>query len=444
MLSSYQNNPNTIKANAFQLNEVRLYTNLNEADQWIDLKSNVTSITIKESILTTGITAEIGIQDGRSLLEAFKITGNEKITIFISRNEVTGDTKEYKLELYIAEINQYSRTKPGSQDYNLKCISLHLYNNQFITLVRPFNGSFGNIIKDVCKTNLKISNDKLDISTSTGVGKGIFPRLKPLSAIQWLLKNCTDDGTPFFFYETIQGKIKLKSYKELLEQDVYAEYNNYPFTEFDVATSEDAIAAFNEELRKIRSLSSDFNISKFKSASEGVYGSQVFNVDIATKKMEKISYTFKDQSNKRLNEFKSYSSNVEFLGRKLDAHTEGKNYFISKNSLAFDSEKNYHNEFGQIHLESSARLYNLNALTKELTIAGDFDLELGALLDLVIQRVGADAYEEPKDKYLSGKYLLTGKVHTFTGEGYYMKIKVKKDSFLESPDNILKIKRDES
>jgi len=443
MLSSYQNSPNTFKANAFELNELRLYTNLNQSDQWIDLKANVTSITIKESLFTNGLTAEIRVEDARSLLEAFKITGNEKIELHISRSEITGETKEYKFDLYIAEINEYSRTQAGMQSYNLKCISLHLYNNQFITLVKPFNGSYGSIIKDICKTNLKISNDKLDISTSTGVGKGIFPRLKPHSAIQWLLKNCIDNGTPFFFYETIQGKVKLKSYKELLDQDVYAEYNNLPFLDNDITKNDNAIDAFNEELRKIRSLSSDFNISKFKSASEGVYGSQVFNLDIATKKMEKIVYNFKDDPIKRLNEHKSFSSNVEFLDRKLDTHTEGKNYFISKNSLAFNNLKNYHNAFGQDNLEASSRLYNLNSLTQEFTIPGDFDLELGGLVDLYIQKVGADANEEAKDQYLSGKYLVAGKVHTFTGQGYYMKVKLKKDSFLESADEILKITRDE-
>ena len=442
MLSSYQNNPNSIKANTFQLNELRLYTNLKEDDQWIDLKNNISSLTIKESILSNGITADIGIRDGRSLLEAFKITGNEKIELHISRHEITGNTKEYKLELYIAEINQYSRTQAGSQNYTLKCISLHLYNNQFITIVKPFSGSYGKTIENICKSDLKIPSDKLDISTFTGNGKGIFPRLKPLYAIQWLLKNCTDEGTPFFFYETIQGKVKLKSYKELLDQDVYAEYNNLPFTDNDITKNDDAVGAFNEELRKIRSLSSDFNISKYKSGSEGVYGSQLFNFDISTKQSEKISYKFKENKQKQLNDNKSYSTNVEFLGRKIDQITEGKNYFVSQNSLAFDDEKNYHNSFGQNSLESASRLFNLNALTKDLTIAGDFDLELGSILDLNIQRVGADPNEEARDQYLSGKYLLTGKIHTFTGEGYFMKIKVKKDSFLESADEILKIKRE--
>jgi len=442
-MSNYNlHTPNTSKATVYKLNAVDLYTNLNSESQYIQLRNSVTNIVIKESLFTNGITADIGISDGQSILEAFKLGGNEKIILHISRSEVTGETKEYKITLYVAEINNYSRTRIGVQNYNLKCVSEYLYANQLITLTRSFEGSYGNIIKDICKTNLKISNKKLDISTSTGVAKGIFPRIKPLSAIQWLLQNCADDGTPFFFYETIQGKVKLKSYKELLDQGVYAKYNNHPFTKKSLAKTDKAFDAFNEELRKIRSLSSDLNISKYKSASEGVFGSQSLNIDIATKTKPTVEYTFIDEEKKKLNPFKSFSNNLKFLDRPITDHKKGKNYFISKNSLAYgDNLKNYHNDFGQNNLESSSRLYNLNALTKDITVAGDFDLELGSIIDLYIIRAGAQGKEIPKDLYLSGNYLVTGKIHTFTKEGYFIKLKIKKDSFIESADDILKITR---
>ena len=130
------------------------------------------------------------------------------------------------------------------------------------------------------------------------------------------------------------------------------------------------------------------------------------------------------------------------MDRKINEMPDVKNYFISKNSLAFGNQSNYHNDFGQGNLEANSRLQNLNALTKEITIAGDFDLELGAKLDLNIQRVGADGYEDPKDQYISGNYLLLSKTHTFTSKGYFIKALLKKDSFIESVDKIVKINRE--
>lgn len=438
---NYQSNP-TFSATAFQINEVKLYSNLNDKNQFIDISNLISTLTIQESLLKNSISADISIIDAVSLIEAFKLNGNEKIEILITRKQLKGEEKEYSLKLHIAEINNYSRTKAGSHAYNLKCVSEHVYNNQYITLVSPFQGSYGKIIDNICKTNLKISKDKLDISGATGVGKGVFTRVKPLYAINWLLENCHDDGTPFFFYETIQGKIKLKSYKELLAQDVYAEYNNNPYTREDLSTQSDPIVAFNEELRKIRSLSSDFKISKLKSSSSGVYSSQAFNVDISNKVTDKSSFTLVENKNKQLNDKKSFSDNIKFMDRKINEMPDVKNYFISKNSLAFGNQSNYHNDFGQGNLEANSRLQNLNALTKEITIAGDFDLELGAKLDLNIQRVGADGYEYPKDQYISGNYLLLSKTHTFTSKGYFIKALLKKDSFIESVDKIVKINRE--
>lgn len=39
--------------------------------------------------------------------------------------------------------------------------------------------------------------------------------------------------------------------------------------------------------------------------------------------------------------------------------------------------------------------------------------------------------EDFKDNILSGKHLITGIVHHFSKEGYFIKVKAKKDSFLK-------------
>ena len=40
--------------------------------------------------------------------------------------------------------------------------------------------------------------------------------MKPLSAINWLTRNITDSGTPYYFYQTSNGKVHLKSQIEMI------------------------------------------------------------------------------------------------------------------------------------------------------------------------------------------------------------------------------------
>ena len=80
-MASTSNYPNTFKASAYGLDEAKLYTNLNQEDQWIDIRTAIAEITIIESIFNAGISVQIQVVDTRSILEALKIIGNEKIKL---------------------------------------------------------------------------------------------------------------------------------------------------------------------------------------------------------------------------------------------------------------------------------------------------------------------------------------------------------------------------
>ena len=87
-------------------------------------------------------------------------------------------------------------------------------------------------------------------------------------------------------------------------------------------------------------------------------------------------------------------------------------------------------------------LKNLNTITLEATIPGDFSLKLGDKINALINRAGSDSKEESTDQYLSGNYIITNIVHKFTSQ-YQMELTLQKDSFIESIDKIIKIDRKE-
>ena len=98
-------------------------------------------------------------------------------------------------------------------------------------------------------------------------------------------------------------------------------------------------------------------------------------------------------------------------------------------------------------LKAEAYHHNLNTVKQELLLTGDFDFEVGIVINLKLLK-SADitqeiiASEEKKDETLSGNHLVTGIVHHFGSEGYFMSVTAKKDSFIRKLEGIKGDKND--
>ena len=432
---------NATRPDSYTVEKVHLFTNLNGDDQFVDLTFVSQNIIITEGISTMGISLDVTILDAAGILEGYKVMGNEKVLVQISRHDVASKTKnEYILNLRIANIGNYSRLKDSLQTFTLTCVSDYVYNNNLQTITNHFEGSIGVSIKNLCG-QLKINEDDLQINEETNIAFGVYPRLKPLSAIKWLLLNATDAQTPFFFYQRIaDNKIVLESYKDMVDKEVFDTYRYAPFFSEDIDTKEFE-QRYEEERKKITTVSSDLNISQLRSVADGAYGSTLHTIDIATKKYSKdVDYSY--TRNEKLNPNDSISDNMKLMDKPMKDHKEGKNFFVSQNSLAFDDGKNKPNYSGAItkgYLNAHSYLKNLNTVTLDITIAGDFTLKLGDKINVDINRAGSDSKEIPIDVYLSGNYIITKIVHKFA-VNYSMILTIQKDSFTDSIDDIIKIK----
>jgi len=432
---------NAIRPHSYVVEKVHLFTNLNSDEQFIDLTFVSQNITITESIFSMGISLDVTIGDATGILEGYKIMGNEKILIQISRSDiVSGEKKEYTLNLRVANIGNYSRLRDTIQTFTLTCVSDYVYHNNLKTLTRPFEGSIGDSIKKICK-ELGIDEKDLEINSETGPAFGIYPRLKPLSAIKWLLLNATENKTPFFFYQRISdNKVVLESYKNMIDKEVFDTYNYSPYFKPELMKG-DLKDSYEEERKKITTLSSDLNISQLRSIADGCYGSTLHTIDIATKKYTtegELEYSYKRET--KLNPEDSISDNIKLMDTPVKDYKKGKNFFVSQNSLAFGEDKiNYSGAIGPGYLEAHSYLKNLNTVTLDITLNGDFDLKLGDKINTEINRAGADSKEVAADQYLSGNYIITKIVHNFAKK-YEMILTIQKDSFIESIDEIIKIK----
>lgn len=398
--------------------------------RFVDIKDLVQQIQIYEDINKPFLEVVISLRDSTNFLELSKLNGHEDVNLKIQRQaggEDRDSKEKFELELSVAEIFNYVRQEPGIQYYKLRCVSRHLYNSQVKTLRRSFEGSIGKLVKDICTKDLEV--EKLDINTDTQeVIKGIYPTLRPLHAINWLLRNAYDNGTPYYFYETTKDGIQFNSLENLFAKDVYKEYEFKPFFEFEMGTKE----AYDEQARRINQFGSELGMSKLESMANGSYASTLHTLDISKKEYKKDFFNYDSSNPAKLNKKKPFTDFTKFKDRKLPDLKEGKHYFISRNTDAYPSHKNYHEPNHITLMKGQSHLSNMNFMTHSFSIAGDFEMTVGKKIKLKIIKasdmVEIDQPTVPLDKYLSDNYLVTSVSHFIGPETYTMQLKVQKDS----------------
>ena len=144
-----------INPESYILEHCKFYNN---QDKDVDIKSFVQKIELYEDLNNPFLEGVIFIQDAANFLEEQKVAGNEKIELKLKRKPIdaTKETvSEFDLTLYIAEVFIFVRGEPGIQYYKFRVVSEQLYLNQSKTLQRSFQGSIGELVKDICTKDLK-------------------------------------------------------------------------------------------------------------------------------------------------------------------------------------------------------------------------------------------------------------------------------------------------
>ena len=240
------------------------------------------------------------------------------------------------------------------------------------------------------------------------------------------MRNAVEDNTPFYFYETAFNGVNFDSYKNLVQQDVYREYNHR--ADFTLAPL--TPKSYEEIASRIRKFSSTLNLSKLASLSEGAYAATLHEIDIATKSYTKKDLRYDKDIKYKLNDYKPFNDNVKFKDLPFNDSIDSIHYYINQNSKAFN-QFNYHAPTSPTIMSRQSYLENVDLLSHTLTLAGDFELTPGAVISLLIPK-STDIESlnlDPRDRILSGKHMVTSIEHRFSNSEYTMNLVVQKDSF---------------
>jgi len=408
----------SLTPSSYSLHYVKIKSNkpVNGNDVF-DITNLVRSFEIEENIYNPFLQVIIKINDATNLIESLKLIGNEDIEMLIKRTpkkESSQDKAKWELKLKVAEIFGYVKSLGTKQSYSLRCVSKQLYNNEAKVLQRPFQNTIGKLIKDIVDKDLKVEKSDID-TTSKGIIKGIYPTLKPLSAANWLLRNASDDGTQFFFYESVVDGLRLKSYKTLLKEDEYDFYEFRPTFKYELGSPE----SYDEVRRRIRNVLGVDGQSKLTQLSNGTYGSTLYTLDIAEKKYEKFLFNYENKPLEKLEKFKPFSNEDKILDQKYSDLKNARHHYVSLNTGLYDGFDNYHQPTQPTLLKQMAQVSGLSDQLLEIVIPGDFDLCVGKKIKINIVKSGdTESLDESTmiDKQISGKYLITRIKNDFSTE----------------------------
>lgn len=416
-----------ITPTSYDISSVKMF--IGDKSNSIEIKDVIASIVITESIYSSSIEVDIRIIDGVNLFEMSRLIGGEEIHLKLFR--IIDPTTTFKdaqnkfdIKVNVASVIDHNKKEIGMQLYTLRCYSKHTFVSALKEINRSFQGVPNALVTDICRKDLAFSDSILFTNKNTNEIKGIYPNLKPLEAINWILRNCSgEDNTPLFFYETIQNGLQFNSYSELLDQETYITYNDKSFNDAPKDKS-----TYDAAATKIRKMSSSLDMSVYDMIQSGVFSSNTQSLDIATKSYKNTPFKFKGKSN--LNGFKPFADVIEFDNNTLMDSTKSKEYFINVNSKAFGDVNNYHNPLKDLLADKQSCVNALNFMTLDLLINGDFNLISGSLVNLKLIKTGNGNEIRNVEKAFSGKYLVTSVVHTFGEDEYVCNVVLQKDSML--------------
>lgn len=459
-------------------------------NQKLDIKNFVGELSINESIYKNAINVDIRIMDNSKLYSGLRLNGSEKIRLVIGRN---ADTllELFNLDLVISDLDLFTQVSNDMQSYVLKCVPEYTLINQTKTISDSFTDII-EAVKSICHGDLKIPNIKLDrplkreIESSALKGliaankkknnpfginltseqenekllpsqpaKGIYPLMKPLSVINWLVRNISNNSTPYYFYQTSNGIVKLRSYQDMLNNpnsfNADTAYTNVESLAYYAVedTMKDSEKDFYEiEKFKILKLNQPSNLSTIKNISSGSYASNKHSIDIYKKEYIGDD-TFEYSGMKTLNPSKPFSDSVKFGEKKLLDNKTSRNYFVNLNSGAFDDNNlgNYHSIINDTIQKKEAYFNIIDSQIQEIVINGDFLVESGQTINLeILQNLSADKKLKDEeidtpDKMLSGTYLVTALQHSFENQKFTTRLRVKRDSYdldMNEPEKVFK------
>jgi hypothetical protein len=398
----------------FKVNELVIVTKAGN----IDISSMYEEINIFDSLFMPVMSGKVLIKDSVGLSGKLIFDGSESLLIDIIKSEDNPEVANFKKAFRIYK--QSDRTNDGlnSENYILHFVSDELMYSDQQRINQGYENSYSEIIKKILTDYLKVSLNQLGgvYNDTTGIRQIVIPNLRPLEAIEWCAKRCTDkqNSPNFMFYQNYTG-YNFASLSDLLTKpeilDVRFEPKN---TKNSNALTEISSA------RSMEIVSQTDNVDKIRS---GVNAATFIGFDPITKMIFKKQISYGDHYNsiKHGNENANISAienrdkikNTEAFNSKkivasFSAARQYSNYIKKYDPTSISKEDNVEEYFSK----RKAIIKNLMNRRIKFTMPGNFQLTSGFNVNVIVPNLAKkEKGSDNEDLSVSGKYLIVGTRH---------------------------------
>ena len=431
---------NTVQAPAgifypqdFSLEKLNFITS---AGQRFQMKKLMVEMSYYEDIYSFCVSGSITLRDSMGFIELLELTGNEYMEINFGK--IKGATNSDDQIFHVYKVGKRLPTgNKNDEFYTLYFCSEELYLSEQLKISKSYSGQkISDIITNILTNTLKVNSSKINVIEPTiGVYNFVVPRFKPLETISWLstyARPTTGNGADMLFYENRNG-FNFRSLQSIYKDPVYATYK-YQQKNLDKkleSTQDKATTVLDYEFVKTYDM--------LEHTNSGVFANQLISLDPVTRKsnITNFDYTKYQEDNDSLNGKSVLNPIPNRLGL-----TQNQNYSaVTKVVISNPGQaqvpyikQSPGSVSGDTFLETSipnrtAQLSLANFTMLKLMIPGDPGITAGAVINFDLMSIKPTNTTRDKDKFYSGKYLVTAVRHILNDGGSYITVlEIAKDS----------------
>lgn len=411
----------------------------------VDLKKIMVELSYFEDIYSFSTSGYIVVRDSLGLIEKLQITGKEYIDIIFGKQRSGPNNIKKTFRVYkIGDRKQVGNL--NSEVYKIFFCSEELVLSEQTKVSKSYTGKkISYMIRDILVDKLKTPN-ALNIEETTGLYDFVIPLLKPFEAISWLSIYARPTktnliGADMLLFENRNG-YNFRSIASMMQDSAYT---TYKYQQQNLGQQ-----SFNDKTNSVLKFEIVKSFDALNDTSSGMFANRTLVVDPLTR-----TYSISDfDYNKYRQEIKpvngqgilapttnrlglapnqSYDGSLKVLWGTTKANVSS--YIDEKpGSVAKDI-------FADTYVKyRTAQLALANHTVVKLVIPGDPGLTVGRTINFdMFSLTGGQSKD--KDKFYSGKYLVTAVRHILQSQGVYQTVvEIAKDSSLRSYQSVNTVK----
>lgn len=393
----------------------------------LDVAPQVVSIEITENLFEPFTSGVLTIVDGQNLSNLFPLVGNEFVSVSFHTPTV-GDDQYYYKKFFIYAISDKIKLTERTSGYQLRVISIEAATDRTTRVSRTFRGHPDEIVSNIVRLNGLMTSTPLIVEPALNDLVFISNMWKPTKCIDYVCRHAINaNNSPTYLFFEQRNRFIFATLEYLSGWDPIQAFAVNNWTKQAAVDSANTSTAIDiaKDYQTVKQIQYSTGFNHFKRIDSGYYGSETIGVDITTQQYIHIRNKSDFSKEKHLNKYSpiphtvpvdssAFIHYVPFVTQNFEGQNQG----------IVDTDFEYRGIRQQL-------ISRLQATHLTIKVWGRSDYTVGSTIDLSIPKdQQITKKDDPEDKLLSGKYLITSLKHVVTPTEHNCNIQIMKDSFM--------------